>query len=276
MAAMEDKRDTPADEAITPYAALFDKLSALYDQSGVPFFGVIAGGLVTRLEARRGETALDIGAGRGAVTLRLAEAVGPTGRVDSLDLAPGMVRLLTEDTAPIAQVHVARGDAADPRPPAAPYDLIAASLVLFFLPDPVGALGRWRALLRAEGRLGITTFQPWWGTWQALSDLHDEFTRDSLSPDDRYLTDAGVEEMLATAGFSDVRTELATYVIPFADVDEWERWSWATPMGGLWRGTPEADHPEILRRATEILESGRDADGRIVLEVGARYTFGVA
>jgi hypothetical protein len=148
--------------------------------------------------------------------------------------------------------------------------------VLFFLDDPVGALERWRAVLRAGGRLGITTFQPWWGTWQALSDLYDEFTADSISADDRYLTDAGVEAMLTGAGFSEVRSELATYVIPFADVDEWERWSWATPMGGLWRRTPERDHPEILRRATEILEASRDAQGRIVLEVGARYTFGIA
>ena len=264
------------DESITPYAAMFDRLSEVYDQSGVPFFGVIAGGLVDRLDVRPGETALDIGAGRGAVTLPLAEAVGPTGRVDSLDLAPGMVRHLAEDTAPLAQVHVAQGDAADPRPPAAPYDLIASSLVLFFLPEPVEALRRWRALLRPEGRLGITTFQPWRGTWRALWALYDEFAQESSSADDRYSTDASVEAMLTSAGFADVRTELATYAIPFVDADQWQRWSRATPMGGLWRGTAEADHPEILRRASEILESGRDAEGRMVLEVGARYTFGVA
>jgi hypothetical protein len=82
--------------------------------------------------------------------------------------------------------------------------------------------------------------------------------------------------MVTAAGLSEVRSEHATYRIPFADVEEWRRWSWATPMGGLWRRTDETVHPEILRRATEILESSRDADGRIVLEVGARYTFGVA
>lgn len=273
---MDDQQHGTGDVVVTPYAALFDKLSGVYDQSGVPFFGVIAGGLVDRLQVRPGEHALDIGAGRGAVTFRLAQAVGPTGRVDALDLAPGMVRLLAEDTAHLAHVHVTTSDAADPRPPSPPYDLVASSLVLFFLDDPVGALERWRALLRPGGRAGITTFQPWWGAWQALSDLYDEFTEDSISQgDDRYGTDAGVERMLTGAGFSDVRSEHATYVIPFSDVDQWERWSWATPMGGLWRRTRETDHPEILRRATEILEASRDADGRIVLEVGARYTFAI-
>jgi hypothetical protein len=47
-------------------------------------------------------------------------------------------------------------------------------------------------------------------------------------------------------------------------------------MGGIWNRTNEADHPEIQRRATEILEATRTADGRLELEVGARYTFGVA
>jgi SAM-dependent methyltransferase len=172
-------------------------------------------------------------------------------------------------------VHVAQGNAADPRPADPPYDVIASSLVIFFLDDPIAALSRWRALLRPGGRLGITTFQPWWGAWQALSRLYDEFTQDPVSTDDRYLTDGGVEAMLTRAGFSGVHTELATYVIPFADVEAWRRWSLATPLGGLWRRTRESDHPEILRRATEILESGRDADGRVVLAVGARYTFGV-
>jgi SAM-dependent methyltransferase len=261
MSAMADQQRASEVEQMTPYAAMFDELSDIYDQSGVPFFGVIARGLVDRLRASPGEHALDVGAGRGAVTLLLADAVGPTGRVDALDLAPGMVRLLRADTANLPHVHVTQSNAADPRPPAAAYDLVSSSLVIFFLDDPVGALKRWRALLRPGGRVGITTFQEWWGAWLALSDLYD---------------DSGVESMLRDAGFAEVRSEHATYAIAFADLEEWQRWSWATPMGGLWRRTPETDHPEILRRAGEILEANRDADGRIVLEVGARYTFGLA
>lgn len=266
-----------ADLEMTAYAALFDRLSGAYDQSGVPFFGPIAGGLVDRLDVQAGETALDIGSGRGAVTSRLAAAVGPTGRVDALDLAPGMVRLLTADTMDLAHVHVGLGDAADPRPPAAPYDVIASSLVLFFLDEPVDALGRWRALLRPGGRLGITSFQEWWGAWAALVNLYEDFTHDSISQsDDRFWSDAGVEAMLSEAGYAEVHSEHATYEVPFADAAEWERWSWATPMGSLWRRTRESDHPEILRRAAEILETTRDRDGRLVLEVGVRYTFGTA
>ena len=261
---------------VTPYAAMFDSLSPVYDQSGVPFFGLVAGGLVDRLQVCPGERVLDIGSGRGAATFRLAEAVGPDGRVDALDLAPGMVRLLGEDTAHLPQVHVTQSNAADPQPPAPPYDVIASSLVIFFLDDPTGALTRWRALLRPGGRAGLATFQPWVGTWKALDALYDEFADEPMPDDDRWDTDAQVETMLSDAGFSEVRSETARYAIPFADHEEWRRWSLATPMGGLWRRTPESQHAEIMRRATRLLDGSRDATGRIVLEVDARYTFGVS
>jgi SAM-dependent methyltransferase len=265
-----------SDDQVTGYPALFDRLSDEYDQSGVPFFGVIAAGLVERLDVRPGEKALDVGCGRGAATFPLARGVGPSGRVDAIDLAPGMVRRLTDDAAHLAQVHVARGDAADPRPPAPPYDVIASSLVIFFLDDPTGALMRWRDLLRPGGRVGVATFQPWDGTWAALDALYDEFADDPMPTDDRWNDDAQVEAMLSGAGFGEVRSETVRYEIPFADVDEWRRWSWATPMGGLWRRTDASLHAEIMRRATAILEGARADDGRLVLAADARYSFAIA
>jgi trans-aconitate methyltransferase len=190
-----------------------------------------------------------------------------------------MVRHLTADTAHLPQVRVSLGDATDPRPPGAPYDVIASSLVLFFLTDPVTSLTRWRALLRPSGRLGIAKFQPWRATWQALDELYDEYAGElsrSASQEDAFTTDAGVESLLDGAGFGGVRTESATYGIRFDSVEQWRDWSVGTSMGGLWTRTPEDAHPEILRRATEILEAARDDTGQIVVEVDARYTFGIA
>ena len=261
-------------------AAMFDRLAAGYDQTGVPYYAVIARGLVERLDVRPGERALDVGAGRGAATFPLADAVGEGGRVDAVDLAPGMVEHLARDTAALPQVRVALGDATDPPSEGAPYDVVAASLVVFFLPDPLAGVRRWRELLREGGRLGMATFQPWFGAWAELDALAQEFVkeRSAIAPQQSAFDgDDGVERLLVEAGYAEVRTELATHRVPFADVDEWVRWSRAgTVMGGIWNRTDEADHPEILRRATEILEGTRGVDGRIALEVGARYTFGTA
>ena len=260
--------------------AMFDRLSAGYDQTGVPYYAVIARGLVDRLHVQPGERALDVGAGRGAATFPLADAVGDGGRVDAIDLAPGMVEHLARDTAHLPQVRVRIGDAGDPPPGGAPYDVVAASLVVFFLPDPVEALARWRSLTRPDGRLGVATFQPWFGTWRALDEIYQEFAGDqhaSASQQSAFEGDAGVERMLTDAGYAEVRTDLVTHPIHFDDVDQWVRWSkGGTVMGGIWNRTDEADHPEILRRATTILQGSRAEDGRIVLEVGARYTFGTA
>jgi ubiquinone/menaquinone biosynthesis C-methylase UbiE len=261
-------------------AAMFDRLAAGYDQTGVPYYALIARGLVERLHVQPGERVLDVGAGRGAATFPLADAVGEGGRVDAIDFAPGMVQHLAADTRHLPQVHVRVGDATDPPAEGAPYDVVAASLVVFFLPDPLAAVRRWRELLGGGGRLGLATFQPWFGAWKELDDLTQELTvkRAPVAPQQSaFHGDAGVERLLTDARYAEVRTELATHRIPFADADEWVRWSRAgTVMGGIWNQTDEADHPEILRRATAILEGTRGTDGQMALEVGARYTFGTA
>ena len=46
---------------------------------------------IAALGLKKGDVVADIGAGSGYYTVRLAEAVGPTGRVVATDLQPGML-----------------------------------------------------------------------------------------------------------------------------------------------------------------------------------------
>lgn len=259
------------------WAGMFDGFAESYDQSGVPFFGTIAAGLVDRLAPAVGERALDVGCGRGAATFRLAERVGPTGHVDAIDLAPSMVRLTAQEAVERGhdQVTVTTGDAADP--PLDPgYDLVASSLVLFFLADPEDALRRWLRLLAPGGRIGVATFQPVTDTWRAIEEVFDEYAGDPIrggngSPDP-FDTDAGVEGLFAAAGAGSVRTESVTYPIPFEDAGQWKRWSEGSPMRGLWVRTPVEAHEEILHRVGDILEPTRENGGPARIPVGVRYT----
>ena len=263
------------------FAAMFDRMSGLYDQSGVAFFQTIAAGLVRELAPQPGERVLDIGSGRGAATFPLAEAVGPTGSVDALDLAPGMVQRLTEDVAArgLDHVHVALGDAADPHPPGTAYDMVASSLVVFFLPDPADALTRWTPLLREGGRLGITTFAAWDGPWRELSELGQRRSGGNRPEPPRggadFDTDEGVEVLLTGAGLIGVRTVAATYPVLFADLAEFKRWAVGTMVGGLWAQTPPEQHDEVDAEVTEVLERHRRADGLSDLPISVRYTLGV-
>lgn len=258
------------------FAAMFDKLASTYDQSGVPFFATIAQGLVERLRPLPGERALDIGFGRGAATFPLAEAVGPAGRVDGIDIAPAMVELTTTDVRDRGLDHVslAVGDAADPQVPNGAHDIVCSSLVLFFLADPQSALVRWHSLLAPGGRLGFSTFRPWPATWQRVEDVFAEYLpadSPATKMPEVFETDEAVEALAVAAGFQDVHTDAVTYPIPFADVEQWRAWSMSTAMRGLWVAAPPEAHPEIVARVERLLN---DAGGR--LDVAIRYTLGRA
>ncbi|HEX7459514.1 MAG TPA: methyltransferase domain-containing protein, partial [Acidimicrobiales bacterium] len=147
-------------------ARLFDDLADTYDAVGVEFFQPIASGLVEALAPRPGERALDVGCGRGAVLFPLAAAVVPNGSATGLDLSPRMVQATIDDaTGADLDVVVRVGDAMAPDLPAGSYDLLASSLVLFFLPDPNAALRAWRELLVEGGRVGVSTFGPYDERW---------------------------------------------------------------------------------------------------------------
>ena len=81
--------------------------------------------LVSLLGLRRGETVADIGAGTGYFTRRLAQAVGPGGRVLAEDVQPEMLTFLKDLSARLGLTNITPvlGSTTDPRLPAAAVDL---------------------------------------------------------------------------------------------------------------------------------------------------------
>jgi ubiquinone/menaquinone biosynthesis C-methylase UbiE len=59
-------------DRIAQVAGLFDAVAPTYDQVGVDFFGPIARHLVGPLDPHPGEQVIELGCGRGALTLPLA------------------------------------------------------------------------------------------------------------------------------------------------------------------------------------------------------------
>lgn len=271
---MSDAFEEEPEAQVRRWAGMFDLLADSYDQSGVAFFGPIAAGLVDRLRPESGERVLDVGCGRGAVTLRAAERVGPTGRVDAVDVAPGMVELTSAaaSAAGLQQVHVQVGDAGSLDLVPASYDVVASSLVAFFLPDPEAAVRSWLGLLVPGGRLGIATFRPWLPSWRAVEDVFADYAVETGRPGPTRMPevfddDEAVADLVARAGGRDVRTEVATYPVRFDDLEQWRVWSLGTAMRGLWFRAPEEAHDEILQRVGRILEAHD-----FTLAVDVRYT----
>jgi ubiquinone/menaquinone biosynthesis C-methylase UbiE len=275
-------------------AALFDALAPAYDQSGVAFFQPVGARLVELLGPRAGERALDIGCGRGAVTMPLAERVGAGGEVVAVDVAPAMVeatrRLAEErglsqvrtsvaDASDLAGSDLAGSDLAGSDLVGAGFDLVASSLVLFFLPEPQAALTGWLGLARPGGRVGISTFGPLDDTSRALDSLFDPWLPQGLldartsGASGPFATDDGVVGLMEAAGASQVDNRLEPVAVRFDDVDAWRRFSMSTGQRAMWAQVPPAEVEGVLERARQLLAATGPGAGA-TLTWHLRYTLG--
>jgi len=263
-------------------ARLFDDLADTYDAVGVEFFQPIASGLVVALAPRPGERALDVGCGRGAVLFPLAEAVGPTGSVTGLDLSPRMVQATADDAVRAGlDVEVRVGDAMAPDLPAGSCDLVASSLVLFFLPDPIAALRAWRELLMEGGRVGVSTFGPYDDRWadtvdaalraHAPAETQDARTTGRQGP---FGSDEGMEQLVSDAGFRSVRTVSSVVTPRFENCDHWYEWSMSVGQRQFWQAIPDEQLGEVKAAVFTAVGECRDEHGRIGFDQTVRYTLG--
>jgi ubiquinone/menaquinone biosynthesis C-methylase UbiE len=262
-------------------AQLFDTVAEDYDQSGVPFFEPIAQGLVDALGLAAGERVVDIGCGRGAVTFAAAGAVGPTGCVTAVDIAPAMVELTRRraEEGGYTQVRTAVVEPDAPELPAGGADVVAASLVLFFAADPSQTLRSWMRLLVPGGRIGLATFgapDPTWERVDALfrpylpPQLLDARTTGEAGP---FASDSGMEDLCRSCGATDVRTVRSRIPVHFRDAAQWREFSMGTGQRMFWSFVPEERRPSLYDEAAAVLEDARErASGDIVLMQNVRYT----
>ncbi len=273
--------DNPA-AATARVARLFDKLAPIYDRSGVEFFQPMADRLVQLLSPRPGERALDIGCGRGAVSIPLARAVGPRGAVTAADIVPAMVESVSDDALRLRLGNLSTivMDAAAPAVPRETYDLVTAAAVLFFLPDPREALSRWVRLIKPGGRIGLTTFGDQDPTWAAVDSLFAPYRpAGSLGPrscgeQGPFAAEADISGLLRECGAVDVRTRTEPVRLSVADAEEWRAFTLTTGQREAWLLVPADERDRLFQRARFLLESARTDEGRIVLTQQVRYTLG--
>jgi ubiquinone/menaquinone biosynthesis C-methylase UbiE len=272
------------DDAKQSIAGVFDRAADTYDQTGVDFFGTVARTLVALAAPEPGARVLDLGCGRGAATLPAAERVGPGGHVLALDLADGMVSRLRADVeqAGLRQVECRVGDAEDPQVEPGEWDVVLASLVLFFLPGHREAMRAYRRLLRPGGRLAFSWFvddDPRWGpVFDALVAELPEATRGPRRPSQGgpFANPQAMDAFLTDAGYRAV-TEVRSVTVRYPDEATW----WSTLWSHGRRATLERLRDEgvlesTMTRMSAHLDAVRTADGalesipRIAYTVAAR------
>ena len=206
---------------------------------------------------RAGQRVLDVGCGPGTITLDLAEAVGPSGRVLGVENVEG----------PLAQARrhaAARGDGrtrfelADVM--ALPYaagsfDVVHAHQVLQHLTDPVGALREMARVTRAGGLVAVRDVDYASMVWHPASegmtrwlDLYRRLARlNHAEPDaGRHLV-----AWAHAAGLS--------RLTPSASL-----WTYATPEQTAWWGAAWARRALESTFATQALERGLATQDELV------------
>ena len=109
----------------------------------------------------QGSAVADVGAGSGAITWRLAERVGPAGKVYANDIQPRMLELLRRNMAErkIANVETVLGAADDPRLPPASVDLELMIDVYHEFSHPQEMLRHLRESLKPGGRMVLLEYR---------------------------------------------------------------------------------------------------------------------
>jgi arsenite methyltransferase len=116
--------------------------------------------VIAALNLRPGDQVADLGSGGGYFTFRLAEAVGPAGKVYAVDIDPDMVDLIAkrakQETASNIDPILAKSD--DPLLPKTGVDLIFTSNTYHHIDNRIAYLSKLREYLRPGGRIAIIDF----------------------------------------------------------------------------------------------------------------------
>ena len=117
--------------------------------------------MLAALEIAPGSVVADIGAGVGYHTWRLAEIVGPSGRVIAEDIQPGMLELLRGNLEErgLNNVDLVLATPTDPRLPAGEIDLVLMVDVYHEFSDYRAMLRAIGASLKPDGRLVLVEYR---------------------------------------------------------------------------------------------------------------------
>jgi SAM-dependent methyltransferase len=113
------------------------------------------------LDIKKGSAVADIGAGVGYHVWRLADIVGPAGKVIGEDIQEGMIRLMKRniEDRKLRNVDIILGTPTDPKLPAHSLDLVLMVDVYHEFSEPLTMLRHIQESLKPEGRVVLVEFR---------------------------------------------------------------------------------------------------------------------
>ena len=165
--------------------------------------------LVEHVGVQRGFDVLDVACGTGAVTKKLSQKVGRSGRVVAADTSVAAIKIAQRYNRDSPNILFVNSDAEN-FAFGQKFDVITCQYALFFFPDAGKALKNMRRNLKESGRLGISVHGhrdrvPFFG---AICGAVAQFVPDFVPPGtpdlDRYGTKRSLRDEVKRSGFSDI------------------------------------------------------------------------
>jgi ubiquinone/menaquinone biosynthesis C-methylase UbiE len=117
--------------------------------------------MLNSLDVKKGSVVADIGAGVGYHVWRLADIVGPNGKVIGEDIQPDMIRMMKKDIddRKLRNVELILGTPTDPKLQANTLDVVLMVDVYHEFSDPVVMMQRIKDALKPNGRVVLVEFR---------------------------------------------------------------------------------------------------------------------
>lgn len=203
----------------------WDMASGLYEAGWQAQLAPAQAKLLEMARFAPGEHVVETACGTGLVTLPIAEAVGPEGRVAATDLSGQMVKIIEERSTSAGfadRIDARRMDAEKLAFEDNEFDVAVCALGLMYAPDPLRALEEMHRVLKPGGRAIAAV----WGArtncgWEGIFHVVDSRVNTDVCP---MFFSLGAEGSLARhferAGFGDIREERISTTLEYASERE--------------------------------------------------------
>jgi len=117
--------------------------------------------MLAAIDIKKGSVVADVGAGVGYHAWRLAEIVGPTGKVIAEDIQEGMIQLLRRniEDRKLRNVEIVLGTPTDPKLPPNSIDVVLMVDVYHEFSEPVTMMKHIQNALKPDGRVVLVEFR---------------------------------------------------------------------------------------------------------------------